>query len=343
MVKEQIKLPLRVGYDITIQGIRIRLGRSIVTLLGVVFGIAFLMSVLVSQIIRQGVRDEEELRQAIKRMYNMLTTEAGVPKGRQYGIVQVGPLNVKEERFLKRISEEKPDQINWYSSGDVSVKNAGDLQLNKASLDKIGENASTVFLMGKGTPPSIEWSSLLTSARQKVVASTRKDLSLGNIGDVRFVALDRELRPEEIAKMDKEKRKEHFRYVWILIISLLVTIIGIINSMLMSVTERFREIGTMKCLGALSSFIRQVFLIESSIIGLIGSFLGAIMGVIFSFIAYGITYGFPLVFSSLDFGGVFFAFMASLVAGTIFAVIAAIYPANFASKMVPATALRTNV
>ena len=47
----------------------------------------------------------------------------------------------------------------------------------------------------------------------------------------------------------------------------------VLNAMLMSVTERFREIGTMKCLGALSAFVRQIFLFESCLIGAVGGLL----------------------------------------------------------------------
>ena len=66
---------------------------------------------------------------------------------------------------------------------------------------------------------------------------------------------------------------------WVVVISLLVTVIGITNALLMSVTERFKEIGTMKCLGALSGFIRQLFLIESMFIGLVGSLAGIVIGI----------------------------------------------------------------
>ncbi len=60
---------------------------------------------------------------------------------------------------------------------------------------------------------------------------------------------------------------------WIVILSLLVCIVGIINAQLMSVTERFREIGTMKCLGALDRFIVRLFVLEALDAGL-GRFPG---------------------------------------------------------------------
>ena len=48
--------------------------------------------------------------------------------------------------------------------------------------------------------------------------------------------------------------------------------------MLMSVTERFREIGTMKCLGALDTFIVKLFLLESTFQGLAGTSAGIVIG-----------------------------------------------------------------
>src|SRR5207249_2216753 len=49
------------------------------------------------------------------------------------------------------------------------------------------------------------------------------------------------------------------RQQWLAIMALLVCFVGIMNAMLMSVTERFKEIGTMKCLGALNRFVVTLF------------------------------------------------------------------------------------
>ena len=58
---------------------------------------------------------------------------------------------------------------------------------------------------------------------------------------------------------------------WLVSMALLTCTVGIANAMLMSVTERFREIGTMKCLGAENGTVVKLFLIESAMIGGVGS------------------------------------------------------------------------
>src|SRR5579871_2735268 len=68
------------------------------------------------------------------------------------------------------------------------------------------------------------------------------------------------------------------RQQWLAIMALLVCFVGIMNAMLMSVSERFKEIGTMKCLGATDPFIVMLFFIEAALMGLIASFLGWLVG-----------------------------------------------------------------
>ena len=78
---------------------------------------------------------------------------------------------------------------------------------------------------------------------------------------------------------------------WIVFLSLLVCVVGIINAQLMSVTERFREIGTLKCLGALDRFIVRIFVIEATMQGLVGGILGALLGTMVAFSASIIRFG----------------------------------------------------
>ena len=136
--------------------------------------------------------------------------------------------------------------------------------------------------------------------------------------------------------------------VWVVIMSLLVCVVGITNSMLMAVTERYKEIGTMKCLGALDRFIIELFLLESSLQGLIGSAIGTAGGIILMVIIHSGNEGakvykaltFFKTFSLSDMGWIF---LLCLGAGVGLSVIGAIYPAYRAAKMVPADAMRVEL
>src|SRR3954454_20863279 len=76
----------------------------------------------------------------------------------------------------------------------------------------------------------------------------------------------------------KQQQEAHDRQLWLVTLSLIVCTVGIANSMLMSVTERFKEIGTMKCLGALDGFIVKLFLLEAGFLGILASLLGWVIG-----------------------------------------------------------------
>ena len=141
----------------------------------------------------------------------------------------------------------------------------------------------------------------------------------------------------EAAKAEKDARQ-----LWLVIMSLLVCGIGITNAMLMSVTERFQEIGTMKCLGALDSFIVRLFLIESAVIGVLGSAAGIIIGFLFVLLYYGITAGFSVT-AKVDWPALLLFLLFGLVIGTFLALLAAIPPAIRAAQMPPAAALRTEI
>jgi len=130
---------------------------------------------------------------------------------------------------------------------------------------------------------------------------------------------------------------------WMAVIALLVTGVGIVNSMLMSVTERYKEIGTMKCLGATSGSVLEIFLIEALLLGMIGGVIGALFGWISAVVIYGLNpaIGWGLVFAAVGEQATYIG-LAILVAGGL-SILAAAYPAFYAARLNPAEALRYEV
>jgi putative ABC transport system permease protein len=121
-------------------------------------------------------------------------------------------------------------------------------------------------------------------------------------------------------------------------IALLVGGIGIMNIMLVSVTERTKEIGLRKAVGARESDIMTQFLIEALILTLIGGLIGILFGLFFSFLA-GIILGMVLVTAwafSFPLAAILWAFGVATAIGLIFG----IYPARRAARLNAIEALR---
>ena len=115
-------------------------------------------------------------------------------------------------------------------------------------------------------------------------------------------------------------------------VSLLVGGIGIMNIMLVSVTERTREIGIRMAIGARSSDIRKQFLIEALLLAIIGGLIGVVAGILTSFLV--------TKFSDLTAEITPFSIILSLSFSAIVGVLFGFYPAYKASLLNPIDALR---
>ncbi|NQT28987.1 MAG: ABC transporter permease [Candidatus Saganbacteria bacterium] len=191
-----------------------------------------------------------------------------------------------------------------------------------------------------------------------IPTTTAEDVfKVEKLGEIGAVAKSAELVPQAIMEISEVLEKRHGRrdfridtqenslamldsimtmltalVAGIAAISLLVGGIGIANIMLVSVTERTREIGIRKAVGAKAYDIMVQFLAEALIIGLIGGIIGIFLGVFLSS-AIMLLIGLP---PSISFGTIFLATFVSIIVG----VISGVYPAWRAASLDPVEALR---
>lgn len=169
--------------------------------------------------------------------------------------------------------------------------------------------------------------------------NTSNDMANGLLasGDPVFrqmlIASGYDLGPDDMRAESSPKQR------WIIVLSLLVCVVGIINAQLMAVTERFREIGTMKCLGALDRFILRLFLLEAGMQGLAGSLTGALAGALFSVLTILVRFG-TVVFLHASWTDMLLSIVSATGTGFILSLAGVMYPAVVAARMQPVEAMR---
>lgn len=335
--QDQVILPTGIAFGICLRGIKTRLGRSVITLSGVGLGIAFLASVVSGFHIKRALRHEADLIRDIERRIVATRGEIGMLRGKDALVVLKRPA-ATDSGFIKKLLEQ---------GAAVSVATDGELPAGAvaAKLPEAADNADAVILLGEYESLLSEQLSASLKGRRVLVfddpgPAGRDGLEKAGVG---VKKLGVQPRPDEIAREREKERGALYRMYWIVAVSLLITVGGISNAMLMSVTERFREIATMKCLGALSSFVVKMFLIESSLMGMIGSVLGCVVGMSFSLLAYSYTFEFGKVLGAVSYPILGVSAGACALVGVALAIVAGIYPARVAAKMIPAAALSSHV
>lgn len=178
----------------------------------------------------------------------------------------------------------------------------------------------------------VAWNQALASIRVRFLRMliTSTGIALG----IAFFACIQTLRVTQSAAEDPAGQQ---RLQWLVGTSLVMCLVGVTNSMLMSVTERFREIGTIKCLGASDGFIVKVFFLEAVLLGAFGSFLGAFLGTALMSVVNVVSGRAFLLGSALG------VILLGTAIGMAMTVVAAIAPAMQAARMPAAAALRVEI
>ena len=159
----------------------------------------------------------------------------------------------------------------------------------------------------------------LLRQRHKLAASEPDDFTVRNMTDIAEAA-------------NETSRTMTILLACIAGVSLLVGGIGIMNIMLVSVTERTREIGIRMAIGARSSAVRSQFLIESIVLSLTGGTVGIILGVVLS-LAIPAMLGWPTLVSMM-------AIVGSVIFSAAVGIFFGYYPARKAAALDPIEALR---
>lgn len=260
----------------------------------------------------------------------------------------------------------EPSKIDIYATANVKLKKGelledgdtyevvlGELLANKLNVD-IGDNVNygdTDFIVKgiieKMGDNSVDYGFIVPLEIAKEVTD-RDDYSLlivlpENIDEVGDVAKDIEDNVDNVMTFTTEEFAKQianiidqirFFTIGIAAISAVVGGLGVMNTMIMSVMERKKEIGILKAIGATRIFIIKQIIIESAILSLIGGIIGIILGQIGSISISLISEG--LAFAQTTLQLIIFSLLFSLFLG----IIGGLYPAIMASKLDPIEALR---
>lgn len=271
--------------------------------------------------------------------------------------LEINKLTMREGRFLSDLdAQSRYCVIGSNVAADLQKKGAGKLIGNKV---RVGDNLFTILGVTNEVPQggmrrfepnemiyihittalrvfsNAEISSITARVTPGFTNNTARDQVMAYFASLGKGTAVRITSPEEIiAQMEKQMQMFTLLLGAIGSISLIVGGVGVMNVMLVSVTERRREIGIRRALGAKRGDIRGQFLIESVILSLIGGLLGIIFGISASWL----IARFAHWQFALSFGAIILGVGVSNAVGIFFGY----YPARQASLLDPIAALKSD-
>lgn len=318
-IGRQFVLPTRRAVEIAWKNIRLRLSRSLLVTSGIVLALAFLMFILCSDNIVDGMRQWIQFAPSSGEFVELGKQQASLQdRARDFAD------SLQKAAALKPSSAGKPAFSPLASlGGDWSQ-----LQRELGSLPLPPEQLKTLLT---AMPDQ-----LVTVKNWMAVTRQLRDVRAILSGPQQLAAL---MRTAGVSITASEIHAARIQTRWLIGLALLVAFVGILNAMLMSVTERFREIGTMKCLGALDSFIVKLFVIESFFQGVTGTLAGVLLGLLLSIVSAASVYG-GFAWKMFPTGDVLLSAAICLFVGVLLTVAGAVYPAWQAARMHPIEAMR---
>lgn len=227
------------------------------------------------------------------------------------------------------INDNKFEVVGFYESIGNPGDDANIYILEDDVKDLFGENATYAMLFG-----SVLDVEKIDSTLDRVKKNLRKERGLDE-GEEDFYVQSY----AEALEMFTSILNIIVGFIFlIVIISGVVASVNTANTMVTSVLERTKEIGVMKSIGAVNSEIRNIFLLESSIIGFFAGVFGVVLGWFLSSIGGNLLIDLGWSFLAPDFHWSIFA--ASIALATIVGAISGMAPAIYASKQKPVDALR---
>ncbi len=129
---------------------------------------------------------------------------------------------------------------------------------------------------------------------------------------------------------------------WLIIVSFIVCVVGLTNSSLIAVYERYREIGIMKSLGALDRHVLELFMIEATLFGLTGGVLGFFLGTLSAAVSTGFQIGFGALFT-VNISHFLLNLGYAVGLAVVLNILSTAYPAYKAARLKPVEALEYEI
>jgi putative ABC transport system permease protein len=247
-----------------------------------------------------------------------------------FGATEARLAELKEAAMRNR-DQKSIEQLLSNASLLGAVSRREGLELNKVNFDSLAQSLTSAsdaaWFVGKlrevGAP------AVLTAERvERLFTSYRRDRLLSAlVGDKPM--------EREPGLFGLSQRNQ-----WLVILSFMVCMVGVANAMLMAVTERFTEIATMKCLGAMDRFVMMMFVFEALIQGAVGGLVGLLLGLLLAVLRAFAEFGQLLPLAAGASGTVGVAMLLSLVCTMLLAALSAVGPSYVAARLSPMEAMR---